>query len=166
MILSVIVARARNGVIGRDNALPWRLPEDLAHFKRTTMGYPVIMGRRTWESLGRPLPGRRNLVVTRDPRWSAAGASRMGSLEEAIAAVADNDEAFVIGGAELYAAALPLATRAVVTEIDRDYEGDTHIAPLDPTQWAEMSRDAHPATDTTPAFAFVEYARVTTDSAP
>ena len=165
-MLSVIVARARNGVIGRDNALPWRLPEDLAHFKRTTMGHPVIMGRRTWESLGRPLPGRRNLVVTRDPAWSAVGAERMASIDEAVAACANHAEAFVIGGAELYAAALPLCTRAVVTEIDRDYEGDTYLPALDATQWAEMSRDVHQATAASPAFAFVEYARVTPDTAP
>jgi dihydrofolate reductase len=164
--LSLIVARARNGVIGRDNALPWRLPEDLAHFKRTTMGHPVIMGRRTWDSLGRPLPGRRNLVVTRNPAWSAAGAERMGSLADAVAAVASHDEAFVIGGAELYAAALPLATRAVVTEIDRDFDGDTRLPALDPTQWAEMSRESNAASGAAPGYAFVEYARVTPDTAP
>lgn len=166
MNLSLIVARARNGVIGRDNALPWRLPEDLAHFKRTTMGHPVIMGRRTWESLGRPLPGRRNLVVTRNPAWTAIGAERMGSLDDAVAACAEHAEAFVIGGAELYAAALPRVTRAVVTEIDRDFDGDTHLPSLDPTRWAETSREAHAATATTPGYAFVEYARITPDTAP
>lgn len=161
MKLSLIVARARNGVIGRDNALPWRLPEDLAHFKRTTIGHPVVMGRRTWESIGRPLPGRRNLVVTRDPEWRADGAQPVRSLEAAIAIATDGDDVpplFVIGGAQVYATALPLAAEVHVTEIDRDVEGDTYFPALDATIWAETAREAHVGADGTP-YALVRFER-------
>ena len=160
MKLALIVARARNGVIGRDNALPWRLPEDLAFFKRTTMGHPIIMGRKTWESIGRPLPGRRNLVVTHDPRWKAAGAERAGSIGGAVSACRAAPQAFVIGGAQLYAAALPLADELFVTEIDRDIDGDTYLPVVDAAQWIETSREPQPpgGPDGLP-FAFVHYAR-------
>ena len=165
MKLALIVARARNGVIGRDNALPWRLPEDLAFFKRTTLGHPIIMGRKTWESIGRPLPGRRNLVVTRDPRWKAAGAERAGSIDAAVSACRAAPRAFVIGGAQLYAAALPLADEIFVTEIDRDIDGDTHLPALDTALWIETSREPQPpgGPDELP-FAFVHYARRTARS--
>ncbi|MEO8936181.1 MAG: dihydrofolate reductase [Burkholderiaceae bacterium] len=160
MKLTLIVARARNGVIGRGNALPWRLPEDLAHFKRTTMGHPIIMGRRTWESLGRPLPGRRNIVVTRDPAWHADGAERAASVAAAIALCGDVDQAFVIGGAQLYAEALKTADDMMVTEIDRDIDGDTWFPTLEPAEWIETSRAAGGigGPDALP-FAFVHYAR-------
>ncbi len=160
MKLSLIVARARNGVIGRDNALPWRLPEDLAHFKQTTMGHPIIMGRKTWESIGRPLPGRRNLVVTRNPQWKAVGAERAPSIAAAISACRAAPQAFVIGGAQLYADTLPLAQGLFVTEIDRDIEGDIFFPALDPQDWVETSRDAHVGAgpDALP-YAFVHYAR-------
>ncbi len=160
MKLSLIVARARNGVIGRGNALPWRLPEDLAFFKRTTMGHPVIMGRRTWDSIGKPLPGRRNIVVTRDREWKAAGAERAASIGAAISACRAAPAAFVIGGAQLYAEALPLADGLFVTEIDRDIDGDTFLPPVDAGQWVETSRDPQPpgGPDALP-FAFVHYAR-------
>ncbi len=163
MKLAVIVARARNGVIGRANALPWRLPEDLAFFKRTTMGHPVVMGRRTWDSIGRPLPGRRNIVVTRDARWKAAGAERAGSIGAALSACRAAPRVFVIGGAQLYADALPLADELYVTEIDRDIDGDVRLPPLDATAWIETSREAQPpgGPDALP-FAFVHYARRTT----
>ena len=123
--LTLIIARARNGVIGKDNAMPWRIPGEQAYFKRVTMGHPIIMGRRTWESIGRPLPGRRNIVVTRNPAFAAPGAEVVDSLEAALARCADAPEVFVIGGAELYRLALPRADRLLITEIDHDFEGDT-----------------------------------------
>ncbi|MDF1484041.1 dihydrofolate reductase [Ramlibacter sp. H39-3-26] len=158
--LSLIYARAANGVIGRANALPWHLPEDMAHFKRLTGGCPVIMGRKTWDSLPpkfRPLPGRRNIVVTRQANWSAPGAERAGSLEQAAALCADAPEAWVIGGAQIYAAALPLAQRAVVTEIAQDFEGDAYAPTLGPA-WRETAREAHTAASGL-RFSFVTLAR-------
>jgi dihydrofolate reductase len=143
--ITLIVARARNGVIGRDGALPWRLPEDLAHFKRTTMGRPVVMGRKTWESIGRPLPGRRNIVVSRQAGFVAAGAEVAPSLEAALALCAGEADVFVIGGAQLYAAALARAGRLIVTEIDADFEGDTHFPAPDPRQWRQVGRERLPA---------------------
>ena len=158
--LSLILARARNGVIGRDNALPWRLPEDLAFFRQTTMGHPVVMGRRTWESIGRPLPGRRNVVVTRTAGWRADGAEVARSLDEAIALCGDVSDIFVIGGAALFAAALPVADAIVATEIDQDIEGDTVFPPIDDDLWIEVSRESRPSVGLdTPPFAFVHYAR-------
>jgi dihydrofolate reductase len=154
--ISLIVARARNGVIGRDGGLPWKIPGELAHFKRTTMGHPIVMGRKTWESLGRPLPGRRNIVVTRNAQYTAAGAEVVASLPAALALCADVDEVFVIGGAELYAQALPLAQRAIVTEIDADFDGDAYFPALDARQWQETARSAGSGE---PAHAFVTYAR-------
>ena len=160
MKISLIVARARNGVIGRDNALPWRLPEDLAHFKRVTMGHPVVMGRRTWESIGRPLPGRRNLVVTHDPTWHEEGAEAAPSLAAAIERCRGASDLFVIGGARLFTAALPLADAAIVTEIDRDIPGDTFMDALDEAQWVETAREPQGTggPESLP-FAFVHYAR-------
>lgn len=144
-IRSLIVARARNGVIGRDNAMPWHLPADLAHFKRTTLGRPVIMGRRTWESIGHALPGRRNLVVSRTPGFIAAGAEVVGSLAEAWQAVAGADEAFVIGGAQLYAEALDSADRIYLTEVEGEPAGDTLFPALDGRGWRETLLGEHPA---------------------
>ncbi len=143
MIRSLIVARAANGVIGKDNGMPWHLPADLAHFKRTTMGRPVIMGRRTWESIGRPLPGRRNLVVTRNAGFAAPGAEVVGSLEAAWRAVTDADEVFVIGGGQLYAEALPGADRIYVTEIGETIEGDTRFPDLVAADWRETVLGEH-----------------------
>ncbi len=143
--LGLIFARARNGVIGRDGGLPWHLPEDLAHFKQLTIGSPVIMGRKTWDSLPprfRPLPGRVNIVVTRQPGWQAAGAQRAGSLVEAIALCAGHPRAWVIGGAQVYGQALHLAHRAEVTEIEADIEGDA-LAPQFGSTWQELSRERH-----------------------
>jgi dihydrofolate reductase len=159
-ILSLIAAVARNGVIGLDNRLPWHLPADLKHFKALTLGHAVIMGRKTWESLPanfRPLPGRRNIVVTRDGSYQAAGATVATSLPAAIAA-AENSEAFVIGGAELYAAALPLADRLQLTEIDADFEGDTHFPAFDSREWRETAREAH-LDESSFDYAFVTYER-------
>ncbi len=158
--LNLIYARAANGVIGRDNALPWHLPEDMAHFKRTTLGSPVIMGRKTWDSLPprfRPLPGRRNIVLTRDAHWRAEGAQRAGSVAEAVAACSDAAEVWVIGGAEVYRQALPHAQRVVVTEIARDFDGDAFAPALGP-EWIETAREAHTAASGLP-FAFVTFER-------
>ncbi len=158
--LNLIYARAANGVIGKDNALPWHLPEDMAHFKRLTMGCPVIMGRKTWDSLPprfRPLPGRRNVVLTRDPLWHATGADRAGSIDEALALCGEAPEVWVIGGAEVYRQALPRAQRVVVTEIARDFEGDAFMPALG-TEWTETAREAHTAASGLP-FAFANYER-------
>ena len=158
MRLGLIYARARNGVIGAGGALPWHLPADLAHFKARTAGCPVIMGRKTWDSLPprfRPLPGRRNLVITRQDGWQAAGAERAGSLEQALAMCADVPMAWVIGGAEIYAQSLPLAQVVEATEIDRDYQGDAYAPVLGPG-WTETARQAH-ADDTGLRYAFVTY---------
>ncbi|MBK6008574.1 dihydrofolate reductase [Ramlibacter ginsenosidimutans] len=156
--LGLIYARSRNGVIGKDNAMPWHLPEDLAHFKRTTLGAPVIMGRKTWDSLPprfRPLPGRRNIVVTRDAQWQAAGAERVASLDEAIACVAGEPQAWITGGAEIFRLALPRAHVAVVTEIEADMEGDVHAPELG-DNWREVARERHVAASGLP-YSFVTY---------
>ena len=158
--LHLIFARATNGVIGRDNQLPWHLPEDLAHFKRSTLGCPVIMGRQTWDSLPpkfRPLPGRLNLVLTRDTAWAADGAIRSNSLEAARDFCPSGSDAWVIGGAQVYAQALPLASSVVVTEIARDFEGDAYAPVLGP-EWCETARESHVAASGLP-FAFVTYTR-------
>jgi len=158
--ITLILARARNGVIGAKSGLPWRLPEDLAFFKRTTMGHPIVMGRKTWESIGRPLPGRRSVVVTRDRTFSATGAEVVHSLDDAVALCAGSDEIFVIGGAHLYADALPRADRLLLTEIDADFDGDTFLPAPSEDAWAEASREQHPATSTRPfQFDFVDYRR-------
>jgi len=154
----IIVARARNGVIGKNGALPWRLPEDLAHFKRTTMGHTIVMGRRTWESIGRALPGRRNIVLTRDPNWQAPGAERAAGLEEAIqradTTAGGIPEVFIIGGAQLYAQALAGSVDAIhVTEIDAEFDGDTTFPPLDSRRWRECARE-HFAAGGSRSFAF------------
>jgi dihydrofolate reductase len=147
MGLNLIFARARNGVIGHNNTLPWHLPEDLAHFKATTLGQPVIMGRKTWDSLPvkfRPLPGRMNIVVTRQTDWYSDGAHVVHSVDEALQACPTDAQPWVIGGAELYRLAMPKATRVVVTEIDAAYEGDAFAPELD-ASWHEASRTTHVA---------------------
>jgi len=142
--VNLIVAWSRNGVIGRGGTLPWHLPEDLRRFKRTTIGHPILMGRRTWESIRRPLPGRRSIVVTRNPHWSAPGCERAGSLAQALAMCEGGTEAFVIGGAELFAEALPQAQRIFLTEIDASFEGDTFFPPIDRARWRETAREHLP----------------------
>jgi dihydrofolate reductase len=155
--LSIIVAKANNNVIGKDNALPWRLPEDLAFFKRTTTGHPVVMGRKTFESIGRPLPNRRNIVVTRNPAWMAAGVEAAASLALALDLCAGQPEVFVIGGAQLYVEALARADRLIVTEIQRDYEGDAFF-PVIPKVFCEVSRQSlRAAADPSLKFDFVVY---------
>jgi len=152
----LVAAVASNGVIGRDGRLPWHLPEDLKHFKRLTLGHPVIMGRRTWESLGRPLPGRENIVVSRRAGYDAPGAAVANSLEGALALCAGEPVAFVIGGQQLFAESLPLAAGLVMTEIQRDYEGDTWFPAYDRSRWRESQRERHSASDGT-KFDFVLY---------
>ena len=145
MELKLIYARSRNGVIGREGQLPWHLPADLAHFKQTTLGQAVVMGRKTWDSLPerfRPLPGRTNIVITRQKDWQAAGALVAHSLDQAMALCPESEPLWVIGGAEVYAQALPLASTVVVTEIDMDVQGDAH-APHLGAEWIEMSRQIH-----------------------
>lgn len=161
MRVSIIVARAANGVIGRDNTLPWRLPEDLKHFRALTTGHPIIMGRKTWESLGRPLPGRTNIVVSRNTAFAAEGALPAGSLQAALelATTAEGaDEVFVIGGAQLYAQALEVADRLLVTELVDAFEGDTVFPALDSAVWQPRSREAHISQNGL-RFAFVDYRR-------
>ena len=158
--LALIYARAANGVIGKDNALPWHLPEDMAHFKQLTQGCAVIMGRKTWDSLPprfRPLPGRTNIVITRQAHWQADGAVRAASLHEALQQAPEGQMVWVIGGAQIYAEALPLADRLEVTEIDQDFDGDAYAPALD-GQWAESARSRHVSTNGLP-FSFVTYVR-------
>lgn len=157
--LTLIAAVARNGVIGRDNQLPWKLSEDLKHFKALTMGHPMIMGRKTWESLPGILPGRPHIVVTRNPDYVAAGATVVTSLHAAVTAAGDTDEVFLIGGAELYAQAFEFADRLQLTEIDADFEGDAFFPNWDRSQWREVARETH-NTDAGLGYAFVTYARV------
>jgi dihydrofolate reductase len=160
MELNLIYARARNGVIGRDNTLPWHLPEDLVHFKRLTLGCPVIMGRKTWDSLPpkfRPLPGRSNLVITRQPDWHSPGATPANSLEAALSQCAQSEHVWVIGGAQIYAQALPLATTVEVTEIDADFDGDAY-APALGAHWREHQRESNTAANGLP-YSFVRYVR-------
>jgi dihydrofolate reductase len=139
----LVAAVARNGVVGAKGQLPWHLPEDLKHFRKITLNHPVIMGRRTWESLGKPLPGRENIVISRKPGFEAPGASVAASVEGAIALCTGEPVAFVIGGAEIYAAALSLADGLVLTEIDADYAGDTRFPDWDRAAWRATQRETH-----------------------
>ncbi len=158
--LTLIAARARNSVIGRNNQMPWKIPGEQAYFKRMTMGHPIVMGRKTWESIGRPLPGRRNIVITRDRAYSAIGADVVGSLDEALSLAGAADEIFVIGGGQLYAEAMSRASRLLLTEIDADFDGDTFMPAPDRTQWRETSREHHPpAGDRGYGYSFVVYER-------
>jgi dihydrofolate reductase len=162
-----MAAVARNGVIGRDNALPWHLPRDLKRFKALTLGKPMLMGRRTFESIGRALPGRMNLVLTRDPSWSAAQVTVVHSLEEALARTRGCEELVVIGGAEIFALALPLARRIYLTAVEADVEGDTCFPDFDRTPWAELERSAHPPDSNHPfPLAFVTLERRAAPAAP
>jgi dihydrofolate reductase len=145
-IVTLMAAVAQNGVIGDGQRLPWRLGEDLQFLKQTTLGHSVVMGRKTWDSLPprfRPLPDRRNIVVTRDAAWSNAGAEAVASLEAAIALAGDADEVFVLGGAQLYALAMPLAQRLLLTEIGRSFEGDTRFPEWNRQDFTELWRSHH-----------------------
>ena len=158
--LHLIVAHARNGVIGKEGKLPWYLPEDLKHFKRTTLGKPVIMGRKTWESLGRPLPGRRNIVVTRQTGFTAEGAEVYSNLQDAVAAVKDEPSAFIMGGAQIYAEAMPQIEVAHITVLNADFEGDAFFKPLTDDEWNLVEEATFPATDTHPySFSIRRYER-------
>lgn len=160
--LTIIVATDANNGIGIRNALPWHLPEDLAHFKRTTSGHPIIMGRKTFESIGRPLPNRRNIVITRNPDWHRDGVETVTSVEAAAALVHtadDKDEAFIIGGAEIYAASQSLCTRLIVTEIGKSFDCDAFFPARDPQQWQETSRESHHSAANNFDYAFVVYQR-------
>ena len=158
--IAIIAAVARNRVIGAGNRMPWHLPEDLKRFRRLTLGHAVIMGRRTFESIGKPLAERSNIVVTRSRDWTCSGCHAADSLESALAAVDEPQDAFVIGGAEIYALALPVARRIYMTEIERDFEGDAFFPEFDRSRWREVSRERH-ASGGPEGFdyAFVEFER-------
>lgn len=154
--LSVIAALARNRVIGRDNDLPWHLPEDLKRFRALTMGHHIVMGRKTYESLGRLLPGRTTVVVTRNPSYEVPGAIVVNSLEQAVQACGDDPEIFLIGGAELYQQSLALAERLYLTEIDAEFEGDAYFPEFSPEEWRETAREPHVSAEGLP-FSYVTY---------
>lgn len=152
MKISMIAAMAHDRVIGKDNQMPWHLPADLAHFKRVTLGKPVLMGRKTFESIGRPLPGRRNLVISRNPGYQAEGIEVVGSVEAALALLASSavEELMVIGGGHLYAEMLPSADRLYLTQIDLAVEGDTRFPAFDDGQWQRIDCESHPADEKNP----------------
>jgi len=165
--LAMIAALARNGVIGLDNSMPWHLPADLKHFKAKTLGKPIIMGHKTWDSLGRPLPGRLNLVISRQPDLQLDGAEVFASLEDALVR-ADEwarehgvDELMLIGGAQLYAQALPLAERLYLTRIELDPPGDAFFPEFMAHEWARTEQESHPAVETAPAYTFETWLRST-----
>ena len=136
----MIVARSRNHVIGKDNQMPWKISADLQFFKKVTMGYPIIMGRKNWESIGRPLPGRRNIVVSRNVNYLALGAELVGSLEQALDSLKEFKRVFVIGGQQLFNQAFPLADELFITEIELQVDGDTYFEIPDPSDWQEIDR--------------------------
>lgn len=143
--LALVVAYAHDRVIGRDNAMPWHLPADLRHFRALTLGHPILMGRRTHQAIGRVLPGRRNLVLTRQPDFAVPGVETVASLDQALATCGTEEWLYVVGGAEVYQLALPLAQRLHITEIDAELAGDTWFPPIDPAQWQETASEMRPA---------------------
>ncbi|PHV11962.1 dihydrofolate reductase [Chitinimonas sp. BJB300] len=157
-MLSLIAALARNRTVGIENRLPWHLSEDLKYFKATTSGHPIIMGRKTYDSIGRPLPGRHNIVVTRNPAWRVDGVTITHSIKDAIAAADPTQEVFLIGGASLYAEALPLADRLYLTEIEADVEGDAFFPTWSREQFKEVRRERHQSDAF--AYSFVMYERI------
>ncbi len=144
-LISLIVAMAQNGVIGRENSLPWRLPQDLKRFRAFTLGKPILMGRKTFESIGQPLPGRTNLVLTRDRSWFAHGVIVVHSVEEALTQAGSSDELVAIGGAEIYRRVLPFARRIYLTHVHADVPGDITFPEFDSTQWADVECSSQPA---------------------
>ena len=159
-MLSIIVAVAENGVIGRDGDLPWRLPADLRHFKRTTMGHHLVIGRRTWDEVGKPLPGRTMVVVTRDRALRIPDVIVVHSLQDALAAAAADDEVFVAGGGEIYRQALPQADRVYLTRVHASVEGDTTFPELDEDEWRLVSRSDHEPDENNPwPYSFLVYER-------
>lgn len=164
--LAVIVAAAENGVIGRNNGLPWHLPEDLRYFKRVTMGKPIVMGRKTYESIGRPLPGRTNIVITRQADYAAEGVRVVGSLDDALVLASDialidgSTELMVIGGAEIYRSAIPKAERLYLTQVHAQIAGDAYLPDVDWSAWREVSRERWPASEANPHdYSFVVFER-------
>lgn len=157
--ITLIAALARNGVIGQNNQIPWKIPGELAYFKRVTMGHAILMGRKTWESIGRPLPGRRNIIITRNRNYAAPGTEVAATLGDALEMVSE-PEAFVIGGAQIYAEAFPRAHRLLLTEIDAEFDGDTFFPAFDRNKWRETRREQHPPTDERAfGYSFVTYER-------
>ena len=159
-IVTLVVARAENGMIGLDGRLPWHIPDDLKHFKAVTMGKPMVMGRKTFESLPGLLPGRRHIVLTRNPDWQAPGADIAADVKEALD-LAGGGAISVIGGAEIFRLFLPIADRVELTEVHARPEGDTFIPEFDPALWTPLSRESHGATEDQPAFSFITLARKT-----
>lgn len=145
--ISLIVATSRNGVIGKDNRLPWHLPADLRRFKELTMGHTIVMGRKTYESIGRLLPGRRNVIVTRNRAFRLEGAIVVDSFDAALAAAADDDEVFIIGGEQIFRLALETADRLYLTIVQVEVEGDTFMPPIDPSRWQRVRTESHAGTD-------------------
>lgn len=162
--LVLVAALARNRVIGADGDMPWHLPADLKRFKAITLGKPMIMGRKTFEAIGRPLPGRRTIVVTRDSAWRAEGVEVAHELDAALALAASNapDEIIIAGGGQIYAQAIGRADRLRLTWIEVEPEGDAHFPEVDPAIWREITRETHPAEGDRPAHAFVDYERRST----
>lgn len=163
--ISLIVAMSLNGVIGKDNRLPWHLPADLKRFKDLTMGHTIVMGRRTWDSINRLLPGRRTVVVTRNPHLKIEGAQVVDSLQTALSSAAGEVEIFVIGGEDIFRQAMPHADRIYLTIVESHFEGDTCMPPIDPAQWRKASTESHPATHASPlAWRFEIHERVARSS--
>ena len=161
MKISIIVAMAANGVIGQDNELPWHLPADLKHFKQTTMGKPILMGRKTWESIGRPLPGRTSIVITSDRTYTAPGCIVVNSIEAAIAAAGEQEEVMVIGGAELYRQVLPYTDTIYLTRIHQRFEGDTRFPEISDAEWQQLERVDHEADEKNPYdYSFIRLERM------
>jgi dihydrofolate reductase len=146
-LISAVVAMARDGVIGRDNGMPWHLPDDLKRFKSLTMGKPMLMGRKTFEAIGKPLPGRTSLVLTRDPSWQAKDVIAVRSVDEALQKIGNVQELCVVGGAEIYKLTLPITQRIHLTRIHANIPGDAIFPPLDTSEWRETERIEHPADD-------------------
>jgi dihydrofolate reductase len=161
MKISLVVAMASNGVIGRDNQLPWHLPADLKHFKQTTMGKPMLMGRKTWESIGRPLPGRTSIVITSDRSYAAAGCIVVHSIDAAMAAATGQDEVMVIGGADLYRQLLPRADSIYLTRVHEAFDGDTFCPKISNSEWHEVARSDYEADENNPHdYSFIQLERV------
>lgn len=156
MRVTIIAAMSRNRVIGWQTRIPWHLPEDLKHFKQITLGHTLVMGRVTFESIRRPLPGRATIVVTRQPGYQPAGVLVAHSVDEALR-LAEGEELFIAGGAMIYEAALPLAGRILLTVIEADYEGDAFFPAIDPARWRQVTSELHPATDVVAPWRFVTY---------
>ncbi len=160
--LTIVVATDARGGIGINNTLPWKLPEDLAHFKRVTTGHPIIMGRKTFDSIGRPLPNRRNIVITRDPQWQRDGVDSVTSIEAALALVGDG-RASIIGGAQIYAAILDEVNELIVTEISHTFDCDAFFPAIDPQIWQEVAREKHHSEANGFDYAFVTWRRKAQD---